>query len=468
MEKAMPGVEEQAGVTGREAPVGEGNGPRTESILLNVGPAHPAMHGIVRIIAEIEGETVRSAEVEIGYLHRCFEKSCEKGNWNHAIPYVDRLNYVSPLINNFGYVETVEKLIGVEVPERTKFIRTLMGEISRICDHLTCIGAAAMELGALTVFIYMIKAREWLWKLIEEATGARVTISWARVGGLKSDLPVGFDAACREVFPKVRQVLEDVEALLTRNRIFIDRMRGIGALSLEESISHGFTGPLLRACGHEYDVRKAFPYDAYDRVEFDVPVGGSGDNYDRYLVRMEEIRQSLRICEQVLEKMPGGFETQDLTGERITAAEILRETQYGRPVERYREKVLDLPPTLKGAERPRYRRVNVEDPNVVLPPKEEVYGNIEGLINHFKILMPGRGHGVAVPKGEAYHAVEGANGELGFYIVSDGGSGPFRVRCRGPCFFPMTALHKMIEGGQVADIVPTFGSINMIGGEMDR
>jgi NADH-quinone oxidoreductase subunit D len=468
MENDIPAAGGHTGTMEREVLSVDDIGRRMESILLNIGPAHPAMHGIVRIIAEIEGEMVRSAEVEIGYLHRVFEKSCEKGNWNHAIPYVDRLNYVSPLINNFGYVETVEKLIGIEVPERTKFIRVLMSELSRITDHLTCIGATAMELGALTVFIYMIKAREWLWKLIEEATGARVTISYARVGGLKADLPPRFDESCRAVIPKIREVLGDVDKLLTQNRIFIDRMRGIGSICLEEAISHGFTGPLLRACGYDYDVRKAFPYEAYDQVEFDIPVAESGDNYDRYLVRMEEMHQSLRICEQVLEKMPGGFERQDLTGERITAAEILEVTQYGGTIEDYEKKVLDLPPTLRGAERQRYWKVNVEDPNVVLPPKEEVYGNIEGLINHFKIVMTGTGHGVAVPSGEAYHCVEGGNGELGFYIVSEGGSGPHRVRCRGPCFFLMTALHKMIEGGQVADIVPTFGSINMIGGELDR
>jgi len=452
----------------REVLLEDGGGATKESILLNVGPAHPAMHGIIRVVAEIEGEKVIRADVEIGYLHRAFEKHCESGTWNQAIPYVDRLNYVSPLINNFGYVEAVEKLIGIEVPERTQYIRVLMGEISRITDHLTCIGAAAMELGALTVFLYMMKAREWLWHLIEEVTGARVTVSYARVGGLKADLPPRFDEACREVFPKVREVLKEVDALLTRNRIFVDRMKGIGVISLEEAKSHGFTGPLLRACGHAYDVRKAFPYEVYDRLEFDIPIGENGDNFDRYLVRMEEMQQSLRICEQCLDRMPGGFEKQDLSGERITAAEILESTQQGGVIEDYENKVLDLPPTLRGAERQRYWRINVKDPSVVLPPKEEVYGNIEGLINHFKIIMTGAGHGVRVPKGEVYYCVEGGNGELGFYVVSEGGSGPYRLRCRGPCFFLMTALHKMLEGYQVADIVPTFGSINMIGGELDR
>jgi NADH-quinone oxidoreductase subunit D len=443
-------------------------GARTESIFLNLGPTHPAMHGIIRMVLEIEGETVKQAEVEIGYLHRAFEKSCEKGNWTQPFPYTDRLNYVSPLINNFGYAAAVEKLIGIRIPERAEYIRVLMSEISRICDHLTCIAAQAMELGAMTAFLYFMKAREWLWFLIEEVTGARVTTSYARIGGVKADLPEGFDARCREVFPKVRRVIDEVDKLLTRNRIFVDRIRDVGRISKEEAISHGFTGPLLRACGVEYDVRKAFPYHVYDRFDFEVPIGETGDTYDRYLVRMEEMRQSLRICEQALRDMPGGFKRQPPSGVRLSPAEVLEHTQRGGHVPDYEDAVVELPPTLRGSERWRREGIMVDDPTVALPPKEEVYANIEGLINHFKIIMTGPGHGIRVPAGEAYMAVEAPNGELGFYVVSKGDSGPWRVRCRGPCFFLMTALHKMILGHGIADIVAIFGSINMIGGELDR
>jgi NADH-quinone oxidoreductase subunit D len=441
---------------------------RTETTYLNLGPAHPAMHGIIRLILEIEGEKILKTEVEIGYLHRVFEKHCENGSWTQAFPYTDRLNYVSPFINNFGYAATVEKLIGIEVPERAEYIRVLMSEISRITDHLTCIGASSMELGAMTVFLFCVKAREWLYQLIEQVTGARVTVSYGRIGGVKADLPIDFDRNCRDVFPKIRKTVADVHKLLTHNRIFVDRMSDVGDISKEEAISYGFTGPLLRACGVEYDVRKAFPYHVYDRMDFEIPIGHKGDTYDRYLVRMEEIEQSIRICEQCLDSMPGGFERQDLDGVRISPAEVLEMTQRGDHVTDYDKKVVDHPPTLKGTERQRHKRIMVDDPTVALPPKEGVYGNIEALMNHFKIIMTGPGHGIQVPKGEAYMAVEGGNGELGFYIVSEGGSGPYRVRCRAPCFFLMSAFHRMIEGHTIADIVPVFGSINMIGGELDR
>lgn len=443
-------------------------GRRTESTFLNLGPTHPAMHGIIRMVLEIEGESVLRAEVEIGYLHRVFEKHCETGSWTQAFPYTDRLNYVSPFINNFGYAATVEKLIGIKIPERAEYIRVLLSEISRITDHLTSIGAAAMELGAMTAFLYCMKAREWLYQLVEEVSGARITVSYGRIGGVKADLPVGFDKRCREVFPKLRRTVAEVHKLLTRNRIFVDRMSDIGVISKEEAISHGFTGPLLRACGVEYDVRKAFPYHVYDRMEFDIPVGHKGDVYDRYLVRMEEIEQSIRISEQCLDQMPGGFESRDLEAVHISPAEVMELTQKGDFIPDYENMVVDLPPTLKGMERQRHHGIIVDDPTVALPPKEEVYANIEALMNHFKIIMTGPGHGIQVPRGEAYMPVEGGNGELGFYIVSEGGSGPHRVRCRGPCFFLMSALHKMVEGHTVADIVPIFGSINMIGGELDR
>src|SRR5256885_199206 len=244
---------------------GSGTGGGPQNLHLGVGPAHPAMHGIIRIVAELDGEVIVNADVEIGYLHRAFEKDCEQGGWNNAIPYTDRLNYVSPLINNFGYASAVEKLLGIDVTERCKYIRVIMSEISRISDHLTCVGASAMELGAFTVFLYMIKAREYLWELVEAVTGARLTISYGRVGGVKADLPEGFAEPCRKAFAETRQVLAEVDGLLTRNRIFVDRMNGTGRISAEDAISYGITGPFLRATGADYDVRKDCPYSVYDR-----------------------------------------------------------------------------------------------------------------------------------------------------------------------------------------------------------
>ncbi len=446
----------------------ETTGIHTESRFLNLGPAHPAMHGIIRMIIEIEGEKILKADVEIGYLHRVFEKHCEESSWTQVFPYTDRLNYVSPFINNFGYASAVEKLIGIRIPERAEYIRVLLSEISRITDHLTCIGAGAMELGAMTVFLYCVKAREFLYQLIEKVAGARITVSYGRIGGVKADLPVDFDVDCREVLKEVRKTVIDVHKLLTRNRIFVDRVLDVGTISKEDAVSYGFTGPLLRACGVEYDVRKAFPYHVYDRMDFEIPIGRKGDTYDRYLVRMEEIEQSIRIIEQCLDDMPGGFERQDLEGIRISPAEVMDRTQHGQPVPGYEDMVVDLPPTLKGMERERHDGIMADDPTVSLPPIAEAYENIEALMNHFKIIMTGPGHGIRVPKGEVYLPVEGGNGELGFYIVSEGGSGPYRLRCRAPCFFLMSAYHRMIEGHSIADIVPVFGSINMIGGELDR
>src|SRR5215831_15697167 len=286
-----------AETTRREFMLGEGSGTGSgpQNVHVGIGPAHPAMHGIIRIATELDGEVIVAADVEIGYLHRAFEKDCEQGGWNNAIPYTDRLNYVSPLINNFGYASAVEKLLGIDVTERCKYVRVIMSEISRICDHLTCVGASAMELGAFTVFLYMIKAREFLWELVEDVTGARLTISYGRVGGVKADLPDAFGIKVRKAFAETRQVLKEVHLLVTGNRIFMDRMVGIGALSRADTIAWGITGPLLRAAGVGYDVRRAQPYWAYDRVEFEVPVGKNGDNFDRYLVRMAEMEQSMRI-----------------------------------------------------------------------------------------------------------------------------------------------------------------------------
>jgi NADH-quinone oxidoreductase subunit D len=437
----------------------------SEHLHVNVGPAHPAMHGIIRIFAELDGEIIVKSDVEIGYLHRAFEKDCEAGPYNNAIPYTDRLNYVSPLINNFGYAAAVEKLLGIDITERCKYIRVIMSEISRICDHLTCVGASAMELGAFTVFLYMIKAREFLWELVEDVTGARLTISYGRVGGVKADLPDGFAAKVSRAFVEVREVLKEVHGLLTGNRIFMDRVVGVGALSREETIAWGITGPLLRAAGVPFDVRRAQPYWAYDRVEFEIPVGKNGDNFDRYLVRMAEMEQAMRIVEQALEKIPGGAINVDYEGTPIDPGVYVDQGKQGK-TEGLLLVPITLSPNLLGQDRRAQERVNVPDKRVVLPPKEDTYGSIEGLMNHFMLVMDG--YGIRPPPGEAYFAVEGANGELGFYVVSDGTDRPYRVRCRPPCLPPVAAIPSMIEGEMVADIIPTFGSVNMIGGELDR
>ncbi len=438
---------------------------KTHSMLLNIGPAHPAMHGIVRLITELDGETVVSAEAEIGYLHRAFEKMCEQGPYNNAIPYTDRLNYVSPIINNVGYCLAVEKLLKLDTTRRCKYIRVIMSEISRITDHLTCVGASAMELGAFTVFLYMIKARELLYALIEEVTGARLTISYARVGGLKSDLPEGFTDRALAALKETRSILKEVEGLLNRNRIFVDRMKDTGILSKEDALAYGVTGPFLRSTGIDYDVRKAKDYLVYSEFDFDVPVGEHGDNLDRYYVRMEEIYQSMRIIEQAIQKNPEGAIMVDGKGRSIPASVMVDEAKMGQ-TEHFKNIEVDLDPTLEGSTKRFHENVYSERKNVALPAKEDTYGNIEGLMNHFKLVM--YGHGIKPPAGEAYAAVEGANGELGFYVVSDGSERPYRVRVRPPCFAIMGVLSKLLVGDMVADIVPTFGSVNMIGGELDR
>jgi len=447
----------------RELFLGEGSS-GSQNLYVNMGPAHPAMHGIIRIFAELDGEMVVKADVEIGYLHRAFEKDCEAHVYGNAIPYTDRLNYVSPLINNFGYASAVEKLLGIEITERCKYIRVIMSEISRICDHLTCVGASAMELGAFTVFLYMIKAREFLWELVEEVTGARLTISYGRVGGVKADLPAGFDLKVKKAFAETRQELE-VHKLITGNRIFMDRMVGVGALSREDTIAWGITGPLLRASGVPLDLRKTQPYWAYDRMEFEIALGKNGDNFDRYLVRMAEMEQSMRIAEQALDGIPGGSIQVDWEGRAIDPAVYVDRGKQGK-TEGLLLMPIALSPNLQGQDRGAHARVDVRDKRVVLPPKEAAYGSIEGLMNHFMLVM--EGYGVRPPAGEAYVPVEGANGELGFYVVSDGSDRPYRVRCRPPCLPPVAALPRMIEGQMIADVIPTFGSVNMIGGELDR
>jgi len=387
----------------------------TEHMVINMGPSHPVTHGTVKFLATLEGETIVDLKVDIGYLHRGFEKMCENGTWQQVIPYTDRLNYVSPLINNVGYALAVEKLIGIEVPERCKYIRVIASELSRIADHLTNVAASGLELGAFTAFLYFVEARELVWDLIEMLCGARVTANYVRIGGLKNDLPEGFKEKTGEVFKRCRSLWKDVDKLLTKNRIFIDRVKDVGVMPADEAIAYGFTGPCLRACGVPYDVRKAQPYLVYDRMDFEVPIGETGDNFDKYLVRMEEILQSMRIVEQALDQLPPG------------------------PVN------LDLP----------YYRWQ---------SKDDIYNRIDSLIFHFKTVI----EGIKPPPGEIYFAVEGGNGELGFYLVSDGSGKPYKCRVRPPCFPLTAAMPRMMKGRLIADIVPTFDMINMIGGECDR
>jgi NADH-quinone oxidoreductase subunit D len=380
-----------------------------------MGPSHPASHGTIKFNLRLDGETIVDVDVEIGYLHRGFEKMCEQGTWNHCFPYADRLNYASPLLNNVGFALAVEKLAGVTVPERCQYIRVIAGEISRITDHLTCLGMAANEIGAISAGFYMLEAREFLYDLVEAITGARLTVTYCRLGGVTNDLPADIRERVAKCFASVRAVVADCQRLLSRNRIFVDRMVGVGVMAREDAISWGLTGPLLRATGVPYDVRKTNPYLVYDRLDFTVPVGTAGDNYDRFNVRLAEIEQSMKIVDQALAQMPEG-------------------------------------------------PVIATDPRFVLPPKQEVYGSIEGLMNHFKLVIEGQ----KVPAGEVYVATEGGNGELGFYLVSDGSGRPYRVRVRPPCFYAMGALGSMLRGAMIADIITTFGQINMIGGECDR
>jgi NADH-quinone oxidoreductase subunit D len=387
----------------------------TQPMEIQMGPSHPSTHGTVKINLKLDGERILDSQVEVGYLHRGFEKECESGEYYQAIPYTDRLNYASPMINNVGYCLAVEKLFGITAPPRAQYLRTIACELSRMSDHFTCIGASALELAALTPFLYCVQAREQIWDLHESLCGARVTTNYVRIGGLQSDLQPGFEELCRAKVASALQLFADVDALLTKNPIFRDRMEGTGVLPAATLVAYGVSGPLLRAAGLPYDVRRTEPYLVYDRLDFDVPVGANGDNYDRYLVRFEELRQSARIIEQALRDLPEG-------------------------------------------------PVDVEDARFRWPAKGKVFNRMEELIDQFKLVT----EGMRPPAGEVYQAVEGANGELGFYLVSNGSGKPWKCRCRGPSFNNTQALRDMIQGALLADVVPTFDMVNMIGGECDR
>ena len=387
----------------------------TKRMLVNLGPSHPAMHGTVRAVVELDGEAVHSMKLDIGFLHRGFEKSCENVTWTQVFPYTDRLNYVSSIMNNVGYALAVEKLAGLQIPERAQYLRVITSELHRMCDHLTLISAMGLELGAMTVLIYGMEARDLIWDRLTELCGARLTSNYARVGGVSRDVPPGWNEKVLRTLDRAEELRVEIDRLLTRNRIVIDRTRGTGVMSREDAIDYGFTGPCLRASGVSYDVRKASPYLVYDRLDFDVPVGTNGDNFDRYLMRMEEMKQSDRIVRQCFDQMQPGA-------------------------------------------------IAADDSRYVLPPKPEVYGSIEGAMAHFKIIM----EGIKVPAGEAYAYVEAANGELGFYAVSDGSGRPYKLGVRAPGWNMLMALPQMMEGRLLADLIPTFDTINMIGGEVEQ
>ena len=390
----------------------------TDRMILNFGPHHPSTHGTLRIIMELEGETVMKAIPEIGYLHSGFEKLGEDLDFNQYITITDRMNYLSPLCNNVAYALAAEKLMDLEVSKRTEYIRVLMCELSRIADHLLNVGMLAVDLGAMTAFLYGFKAREDIYDLFEIATGTRLTTSYTLVGGLMRDIPDGYDKAVLKVLDEVDEIANDIETLLNKNRIWQNRTKNIGIISKENAISYGISGPMARASGIDWDIRVNEPYSSYEDFDFDVAIALNGDVFDRYLVRMEEIRQSIKICRQSLDKMPTG--------------DVSIDPDFG----------------------------------FSLPPKDEVYNSIEGLIYHFEVTMPNRG--MNPPVGEAYVATESPNGELGYYIVSDGNRTPYRVRTRPPSLINYSIFSKLIEGHMLSDAPAILGSINIIAGELDR
>jgi NADH-quinone oxidoreductase subunit D len=388
-----------------------------EKMVLNMGPSHPATHGVLRIVLELDGEIITKATPDIGYLHRGDEKIAENMTYTQFIPYTDRLDYLAPLANNVAYVLAVEKLMGIDkqLPPRCQFIRVICCELARVSSHLLGLGSFAMDVGAMTVFLHTFTEREKVYNLCESLTGARFTTSYTRIGGVSRDLPPGWVEQCRKFCKEVVVNIDETETLLTRNRIFVDRTQGVAAISKADAIDYGLTGPNLRGSGVEHDLRKTQPYLVYDQLKFDVPIGSAGDCYDRYLLRVEEMRQSVRILEQCLDKLPGG-------------------------------------------------PVNVPDMKIVLPPKERVLTRMEELIHHFINVT----QGVNAPPGEIYFAHENPKGELGFYIDSKGGGTPYRLKIRSPSFVNLSILPHVLPGLMVSDVVSVLGSFDFVMGECDR
>ncbi|MGB2989162.1 MAG: NADH dehydrogenase (quinone) subunit D [Candidatus Zixiibacteriota bacterium] len=384
-------------------------------MILNMGPQHPATHGVLRVILEMDGETVVKATPDIGFLHTGIEKTMESKTYAQVIPLTDRMDYVASLSNNLAYLLAVEKLLDVQAPPKAQFVRVLLTELTRIASHLVWVGSHALDMGAMSMLIYAFREREELMDIFELCSGQRMMTSYFRIGGLAQDIPDGFETKVRKVLDTFPARIDDYENLLTKNRIWLNRTVGVGKISTQNAIDLGVSGPILRACGVGWDIRKSNPYSGYEKFEFDIPTGKNGDVYDRYLVRMEEMRQSLRIVKQALDGIPEGDHV---------------------------------------------ARV----PGVVLPPKEEVVSNIEALIFQFKLVV----EGFSPPVGEVYHSIESPKGELGYYVVSDGSNKPYRVRVRPPCFVNLAALPEMIKGGLIADVVATIGSIDIVLGEIDR
>jgi len=387
----------------------------SDFLTVNLGPSHPAMHGCLRAECLIDGETIVESRPEIGYLHRCFEKEAEDHTWAQIMPYTDRLNYCSPMLNNVIYAMSVEKMMGVEVTERCQVIRVLVSELSRIIDHLVCVGTNLVDMGALTMYWYTFNVREAMYQIIENLCGSRLTTNYARIGGLSHDLYPGFEEEVRAKLAMLDESITEVVKLAARNRIFLDRSLGVGAISKEDALSHGFTGPALRATGVEYDARKLHPHMGYEDYDFDIPTGEAGDTHARIMCRLAEMVQSKRLIEQALDKLPEG-------------------------------------------------PINVDDARVILPPKEKVYSSIEGVMNQFKLIY----EGLQVPAGRAYGFGEGANGELGFYNISDGTGRPYRMKVRPPCFPIFGAFSDLVRGGMISDAIAALGSLNIIAGELDR
>ncbi len=389
---------------------------KTETMTVNMGPQHPSTHGVLRLVLELDGETIVSARITVGYLHTGIEKTTEQKKWQQVIPLVERMDYLSSQSNSLGYALSVERLLGLEMPDRVKWIRVLMAELQRINSHLVFLGTHAMELGAVSVMLYAFRERELILNINELIAGFRMFPSYIRVGGLREDLPSGFHEAVTGVLDRMPGKIDEYEKLLTKNPIYIRRTRNIGVLTKDEALGLGLVGPIARASGSTYDVRKAFPYCGYDTFAFDVPTASRGDVYDRYIVRMAEMRQSVWICRQALER---------ITPRGVWAA---------------------------------------DDRRVVPPPKDRVYTEMEALIQHFLI----HSQGFVVPPGEAYVPVEGPRGEHGCYVVSDGGNRPWRVKMRSPSLLACQALPKMIVGGLVADVISVIGSIDVVLGDVDR
>ncbi|MBF0537698.1 MAG: NADH dehydrogenase (quinone) subunit D [Nitrospirae bacterium] len=390
---------------------------KTRELVINMGPQHPSTHGVLRLKLNVDGETVVKCTPYVGYLHRGTEKLAETMTYIQVIPLTDRLDYISSMTNNVGYCLAVERLFDINVPLRAKYIRTLVSELSRMSSHLLWLATHALDIGAMTVFLYAFREREGILDLFETLTGARLTVSYPRIGGVKRDVTQEFidkTYAFAEDFP---QRIQEYETLIDVNRIWLKRTLGVGAISAEDAINWGFSGATLRGCGVNYDVRKRFPYDAYDLVEFDVPVGKNGDVYDRYLCRVEELRQSTRIVKQCIEALPRG------------------------PI------------------------MAPDAPKFTLPAKDKVLGDMESLIHHFMLITKGP---MTAPKGEIYVAIEAPKGELGFYIVSDGTGKPYRMRIRSPSFVHVSALPRLCEGRLLADVVANIGTIDVVLGECDR